>query len=314
MNIFNKPTMAVDPGSQTLRIARERAIVFDEPSTISLHESKLTGIGTSIVSDHIILKPVDYVIADFQAFEMLLRDAIKKTEEKSKRLLPPAYKMFFAIPTSVTEVGKRAYRDSAEHAGAFEVHMTFSSAFAAMGMNILSTVRDFILVDAGASKTDITIFANGLIIADSMIPFGSWKIKRLIKNHLFRKHNLNPVDGVLENIVRQLDLRGTGKINVESQLIEMKELTDVVSPILTLIQDEVRETIERVSHHPSINKAIANGMYFTGGASKIKGLKECISLDGQISFKSSDNPFHDVIKGVEKASLDPKAYKDYLMV
>ena len=118
-----KDTIGIDPGSQNLRIIKDGQLVFNEESQISIDkvDNILSGLGDSIrtTSKDVSIKPVNYVIADFQAFEMLLRGAIKKRlNSRSVLFLPKSYIMYYSIPTSSTEIEKRAYRDSAEHAGA----------------------------------------------------------------------------------------------------------------------------------------------------------------------------------------------------
>jgi rod shape-determining protein MreB len=137
---FLKDTIGIDPGSQHLRIIKDGELLFNESSQISLEKTTniVTGLGNSIrlTDNDVTIKPVDCVIADFQGFEMLLRGAMKKGLN-SNSIISKSYKMYFCIPTSTTEIEKRAYRDSAEHAGAIEVYMIYQSCCSAIGLNVL---------------------------------------------------------------------------------------------------------------------------------------------------------------------------------
>ena len=313
---FLKDTIGIDPGSQNIRIIKDGEIIFNEQSQISINriENVFTGFGDAIgtTAEDITIRPVNYVIADFQAFEMLLRGAIKKGANP-RRLLPPSYIMYYSIPTSTTEIEKRAYRDSAEHAGAVEVHMVYQSCCSAIGMNILFEKKNFILIDFSSSKIEIIIFANSLIISDGVIRHGTWKIFRLLRNYIRRKHKVELSDKEIENILTTLD--GTkDEIKIQYTTIKIKEIQDVLANFFNLVNDEFIEAIERVSSHPDIEKVIMTGVYFTGGGSTIDYLREQIKLDDKIKKNLSQNPFLDNINGLKQIMADREKFRNLIMV
>jgi rod shape-determining protein MreB len=317
---FLKNTIGIDPGSQNLRIIKDGQLVFNERSEISIDKVQniLSGLGDSIrtTSNDIPIKPVNYAIADFQAFEMLLRGVIKKRlNSKSVLLLPKSYIMYYSIPTSATEIEIRAYRDSAEHAGAVEVHMVYQSCCAAVGMNILSEKKNFILVDFSSSKIEMIVFANSLIISQGVIRLGTWKILRLIKNYVRRKYKIELGDKEIEDILTKANKNQTkDEIEIQYTTIKIKEIQDLLDNFFNLVNDEFIETIERVSSHPEIEKVIMNGVYFTGGGSAIDFLREQIKLDDRIKRSLSQNPLLDNIDGLKQIMLDRERYKNYIMV
>src|SRR5690606_14108478 len=144
--------------------------------------------------------PVDGTIADFLGFEKLLSGALKKGQNSSL-FIPRSYKMVFCIPLGATEIDRRAYRDSAEHAGATEVYMIYQSFCAAIGLNILSEQKHFLIVDFGSSKIEMSVFVNGLPVSDGVIPMGTSKIFGLIRNVLKRNYKVSVSDAEIQSLL-----------------------------------------------------------------------------------------------------------------
>jgi len=313
---FLKDTIGIDPGSQHLRIIKDDELVFNESAQISLDKttSKVTGLGDSIrlTDNDVIIKPVDCAIADFHGFEILFRGAMKKGLN-SKSIISRSYKMYFSIPTNTTEIEKRAYRDSAEHAGAVEVHMIYHSCCSAIGLNVLFEKKHFILVDFGNSKIEMTLFANSLVISTGVIRMGTSKIYRLIKNYLKRKYKLSVSDREINSLLTELKI-SNDEIKIQYATVQVRELNDILDNFFAIINDEFLETIERVSNHRDIDKVITTGVYFTGGGSTIDFLRDRITLDNRIKRTVSQNPMLDNINGLKKILADKDRFKNYIMV
>jgi rod shape-determining protein MreB and related proteins len=191
---FLTETIGVDPGTQSLRIIKEGKLIFNERSQISFDkiDNVFSGLGNSIrtTPKDTIIKPVNYSIWDFHGFETLLRGAIKKGLN-SNSVIPKSYIMHYCIPTGTSEVEKRAYRDSGEHANAKEVYMIHQSCCAAIGLNILFEIKNFILIDFSSSKIEIAIFANSLLISVGSLRLGTWKIFSIVKNYIHRTYKID---------------------------------------------------------------------------------------------------------------------------
>jgi rod shape-determining protein MreB and related proteins len=313
---FLTETIGIDPGSQNLRIAKDGQLVFNEPSQISIDkvDNILSGLGDSIgtTSKDESIKPLNHVIANFQAFEMLLRGAIKKGSSTS--FLPKSYIMYYSIPTSSTEIDLRAYRDSAVHAGAKEVYMVHQCFCSAVGMNILFELKNFILIDFGASKIEMIVFSNSVIISEGVIKLGTWKIFRLLKNYVRRKYKIELNDNEINDILIALKENKTKDVvKIQKTTINVEEIQDVLDNVFELVNDEFTETIERVSNHPDINQVIMNGIFFTGGGSTIDFLRDQIRVDDRIKRTLSRDPLLDNINGLKQIMADKKKFKNYLM-
>ncbi|AYB29331.1 rod shape-determining protein [Chryseolinea soli] len=314
---FFTETIAVDPGSYALRIAAKDGLVFNERTQISIDQSAnaVSGIGDSVsrTERDLLFEPVDFVIGDFNAFEMLLRGAIKKGL-KQRSFLQRSLKIFFCIPSSATTVDMRAYRDSGEHAGAVEVYMMHQSCCAAIGLNILFEVRDFILIDFGGSKAEIAVFVESRPISVGVFKTGTKKIFHMVKSYLLRQHKINVSDQEVADIFETLGKDATHEsIRVQHITLSPGEIHEVLRPYFTFVNDEIRETIERVTNQTEVGKALANGVYFTGGGSAIPYLRRQIELGGRIKTTVSSTPQLDCINGVAQVMADKEKFKSYLM-
>lgn len=314
---FLRDTIGIDAGSQYLRIIKDGKLVFNELSQISINKSEniISGLGHSTImaKGGDLIKPVNYVISDFHAFEMLLRGAMKKALN-SKSLFPKSYKMYFSVPTCLTEIEKRAYRDSAEHANAVEVHMVYNSCCSAIGMNILFEKKNFILIDFSSSKIEVVVFANSLIVADGVFRYGTWKIFKLLKNYIRRTHRIDLTDKEVEEILTSININeNNSELKIRYTTIKTNEITDLLSSFFILVNDMIHETLERVSDNSNIEKITRNGVYFTGGGSTNSFLREQIRLDDSIKRNYSQKPLLDCINGLQQIIANREKFKSYIM-
>ncbi len=313
---FLTKTIGVDPGSQNLRLIHESKIIFNETTQLSfdVKSNKVTGYGNDSKNEgsNKAVKPIDTAIADFYGFETLLRGSLKKTFN-SRSLFPTSYKMYFTLPISTTEAEKRAYRDSGEHAGAIEVFMVYQPFCAAISMGILNEKKDFVLIDFGASKVEITVFGNSLPIAKGAIRIGIWKLKNALRNYIFRNYMMNLDSLQLESIL--FDLPGfKDSIRIGDKTIKSVEFKEVLNPYFLIIEDHILETLEKAGNHKNIDKIILNGFYFTGGGSQVRWLTEKLALNGKMKIEVSSNAFLDNINGLKKVLQNPEHFRNYIMI
>jgi rod shape-determining protein MreB len=314
---FFTKTIGVDPGSQNLRIIQGGKVFFNERASVSLNKktSVISGIGSSVRvgPDDVIISPVNYTPGDFHGFEMLLRGAIR-ADRNPNTIFGSTYKMHFCVPANATEVDKRAYRDSGEHAAAKEVYMIHQNVCSAIGMNILHEVKDFILVDFGASKVEVSVFVNSVPVSSGLLRMGIWKIESLIRNHVLRDYQVQLSDSDVGNSLRSFTGDKSGQsIRIRDLTIPAVEIQDLLDSFFSLVNDEVSTTIERASSHPNLQKALVNGTYFTGGGSSNGYLRQQIRLDNLIASHVSSHPQLDNINGLGKVIANQERFRDYLM-
>src|SRR2546421_5601886 len=203
MGLFNWFTqeIAIDLGTANTLIIHNDEVVVNEPSIVALNRNnpkEVLAVGKRALmmheKTHESIKTVrplkDGVIADFNAAELMLREMIKMVYPK-KPLFPPSWRMMICIPSSITEVDKRAVRDSAEQAGAKEVYLIHEPMAAALGIGIdVEEPVGNMIIDIGGGSTRITLIALAGEVFDPSIPFARDEIPGEIIEVLRRCHRL----------------------------------------------------------------------------------------------------------------------------
>ena len=170
MGLFNWFTqeIAIDLGTANTLIIHNDEVVVNEPSIIALNRNnpkEVLAVGKRALMMHEkthesirTVRPLkDGVIADFNAAELMIRELIKLVYTK-KPMFPPSWRMMICIPSSITEVEKRAVRDSAEQAGAKEVYLIHEPMAAALGIGIdVEEPVGNMIIDIGGGTTGITV-------------------------------------------------------------------------------------------------------------------------------------------------------------
>jgi rod shape-determining protein MreB and related proteins len=314
---FWTETIGIDPGTHNLRLLHEEKLIFNERTQISFDtvSNKISGFGDKLRSaaSDVTIKPVNYVICDFHAFEMLLRAATNRGLN-SNSFFPKSLISFWCIPTNTTEVEKRAYRDSGEHANSKEVYMIHQSCCTAIGLNILLEKKNFVIIDFSSSKIETTIFSDGRPISVGVLRMGTWQIFRLTRNHILRKYRINLSDKEITDLLTDMnDLKLKDELKVQHTTIATNEINELLANYFNLVNDDILETFERVSGDNNINKIFANGVYFTGGGSAIEYLRKQIKLDDRIKISVSQAPMLDNINGLKIIMKDKEKYRNYIM-
>lgn len=322
MNVFDyfSERVAVDAGTDNLRIIWKEKIVFNEPSQLALDMTdtqnvKVVGIGKESKASLtvVIMKPVNYVISDFHAFEMLLRGALKRTVG-GKSFLPVSLISLFSIPTNVTEADKRTYRDSAEHSNSKEVYLIYQCCSIAIGLNILLEKKNFVLIDFSASKFQITIFIDGLLGSVGSVKLGTLKIIQLLKNYLLRNHQVKVSDSEILDILNDFSRhQKAGQVRIQSVTIETDTLHEIMKGYFQFVNDEVQTTLDNLKSDPQLKKALSNGVYFSGGGSLTEYFRQQIRLPEGVPVHISKTPLNDSINGLLKVMVDKNKYVQYLM-
>ena len=313
---FLTETIGVDPGSQNIRIANKGKVIYDQPSVISVNkEGIVTGVGKDIkkLTDQVLIKPVNYAITDFQGFEEMLKGAIKKGMNHDS-FWKPALKIFMAIPSDVSEVEKRAYRDSSEHCGAKEVYMIHQFSAIAIGMSILFEKKDFVLIDFSASKIDITVFVDCIPVIFRTLRLGTSKIISLIKNYALRAYDIKLTDSEIEQLLFDLSNNETlFEFQIHGKSIPVQSINELLQHYFVLANDVVQEAIEEAKTNLSYAKIMANGIYFSGGGSANSYLRNKINLTKEYICHISKTAFLDCTNGIIEVMAHPEKYTYYLI-
>src|SRR3981189_3108363 len=212
MGIFSLFTqeIAIDLGTANTIIIHNDKVVVDEPSIVAIDRvsGKIIAVGKQAMLMHgktheniKTIRPLkDGVIADFQAAEEMIKGMIKMINP-GRKFFQPSLRMVICIPSGITEVEKRAVRDSAEHAGAKEVYMIHEPMAAAIGIGIdVEEPMGNMIIDIGDGTTEIAVIALSGIVCDQSIRVAGDNFDFDIVQYIRRQHNIMIGDRTAEKI------------------------------------------------------------------------------------------------------------------
>lgn len=290
--------IAIDLGTaNTLVYRKGYGTVIDEPSVVAISNdgNKIIAIGESAKdmlgknpAEVKIIKPLkDGVIADFQVTELMLRNLILRAQKKRLLIKP---RVLVCVPSGITEVEKRAVRDSALHAGAREVHLISEPVAAAIGADLpIHKPQGNLVMDIGGGTTEIAIISLSHIVVHSSIRVGGDKMDEAIVDYLRKKNNIHVGIQTAERIKMKIgsaypleeeltmEVRGRDIINGYPITIEVnsEEVRDALSESVGAMIDAVKRLFEKTA--PELAADIAErGLILTGGGANLKGLDKKI--------------------------------------
>ena len=335
MGLFNFSTdVAIDLGTvNTLIYIKGRGIVLNEPSIVAVNRStrRVIAIGYEAQQMHerthreieTIMPLKDGVIADFEVAEQLIRQLIRKVQTN---WLSAIRKMVVCVPSGITEVEKRAVRDSSEHAGARQVYLINEPMAAAIGigLNVSEPIGNMV-VDVGGGTTEIAVIALSGIVIDESIRVGGNEIDNAIVQYFKRNHNLLIGHRTAERIKREVG----SAVELEPELelsVKGRDLVSGIPKIRVISSEDVREALgEPVAQiaaavirclertPPELGADILErGIMLTGGGSMLKGLDELIRGRVDLPVYVADDPLTAVVRGTGTVLEDINAYSKVL--
>lgn len=332
--MFNND-IAIDLGTANTLVYRKGfGIVIDEPSVVAISNDKrrIIAIGESAKEmlgknpeEVIIIKPLqDGVIADFQVTELMLRNLILRAQ-KRRLLIKP--RVLVCVPSGITEVEKRAVRDSALHAGAREVFLVSEPVAAAIGANLpIHKPQGNLIMDIGGGTTEIAIISLSHIVVHTSIRVGGDKMDNAIVNYLRKKNNIYvgiqtaerikieigsafPLEKELKMEVRGRDIITGYPITVE---VSSEDIREALSETVNLMIDAVKRLFEKTA--PELAADIAErGIILTGGGSQLKGLDRKIQETVDLPAHLISDPLTCVLKGSGLVLDNIETFKDVLI-
>ncbi len=336
MGLFSFLTqeIAIDLGTANTLIIMNDKVVVDEPSIVAkdIQSGKIVAIGKRARQMHgkthkliETIRPLrDGVNADFKAAEQMIRCMIKMIGNK-RSLFNPSLRMVICIPSGITEVEKRAVRDSAEHAGAKEVFLIHEPMAAAIGIGIdVEEPMGNMIIDIGGGTSEIAVIALGGIVCDRSIRVAGDDFTKDIVEYMRRQHNILVGERTAEEI----------KINVGSALVELDEPPADYpvqgQDLMTGIPKEIIISYSEVAH--ALDKSISKieeailgaleitppelsadiyktGIYLAGGGSMLRGLDKRISMKTKLPVHIAEDPLRAVARGTAIALKNIDRYQ-----
>ncbi|HAE34987.1 MAG TPA: rod shape-determining protein, partial [Bacteroidetes bacterium] len=266
----------------------------------------------------------DGVIADFQAAENMMRGMISMIFPKN-RIFKPSLVMVICIPSGITEVEKRAVKDSAEQAGAKEVYLIQEPMAAALGIGLdVQEPVGHMIIDIGGGTTEIAVVALSGIVCDQSIRVAGDEFTADIVDYMRRQHNLLIGERTAEAV----------KINVGSAMAELDDAPEDYQvsgrDLMTGIPKQLVVTYSEIAHaldksiskvEEAILKALETtppelasdiqreGIHLTGGGALLRGLDKRISQRTKLTVHVADDPLRAVVRGTGIALKNREHYQ-----
>ncbi|HCN05533.1 MAG TPA: rod shape-determining protein [Bacteroidetes bacterium] len=326
--------VGIDLGTaNTLIWQKGKGIVLNEPSIVAFDRTTKHIIAIGHEAQEMVgrthreiktIRPLkDGVIADFEIAEGMLRAFIRKLSASWQ----PARRMVICVPSGITEVEKRAVRDSAEHAGAKEVHLIAEPMAAAIGvgLDVHEPVGNMI-VDIGGGTTEIAVIALSGIVADESIRIAGDELTTSIVNYFKRQHNMLIGDRTAEIIKVNvgsaypldeelvIEVKGRDLVSGIPKSIEVgsDEIREALNENITVIVDAVLNLLEKTP--PELSADIFDrGIILTGGGALLKGLDQRLQRETKLPVHVADDPLTAVARGTGKVLEDLSAYSSVLI-
>lgn len=331
-NLFNDD-LAIDLGTaNTLIHVHGKGILLNEPSIIAIRkiDNQVLAVGRDARSmwgktpeDIITVRPLkDGVIADFDLAEMMIKKFIQKI--RIRHFLHPL--MAVSIPSGITEVERRAVKDSGERTGAREVYLIEEPMAAAIGVDLpIEKPIGSMVVDIGGGTTEIAVVAMSGIVTKISIRIAGDEMDDSIIQYFKKNHNLLLGEMTAEQIKidlgsvlpyrseEKIPVRGRDLITGIPQTIHISS-----SEIQEALDEPVRAIIEAVllaleKTPPELSSDILErGIILTGGGALLKGLDKRLREETKLPVNLAEDPLTAVVRGVGKVLERFDHYKKIL--
>ncbi len=330
-NLFSND-LAIDLGTaNTLVYVQSRGIVLREPSVVALNiqtnEVMAVGaeakqmIGRAPGSIGAIRPMKDGVIAHFEVTEKMISHFIMKVHNNRKTLVRP--RVVIAVPSGITQVEKRAVRDSAESAGAREVFLIEEPMAAAIGVELpVQKPSGNMIVDIGGGTTEVAIISMSGIVFSKSVRIAGDEMDEAIVNYIKRKYNLLIGERTAEEVKIQIgsaypmekrmtmEVKGRDLVAgiPKTLIISDEEIREALTETFSTIVEAVKIALERTP--PELAADIVDkGIIVAGGGSLIKGLDILLREATGLPITLASDALSAVALGCGKVLNDPELLK-----
>lgn len=326
--------LAIDLGTaSTLIYMKGKGIVCNEPSVVAVRRDsrgkKVLAVGTEAKAmlgrtpgNIQAIRPLkDGVIADFEVTEDMLKYFIKKVHNRSFMVRP---RIIVCVPSGITQVEKRAVRESVQSAGANEVYLIEEPMAAAIGAGLpITEPSGNMIVDIGGGTTEIAVISLAGVVQSRSIRVGGDKLDEAIVQYIKRKYNMAIGAGVAEHIKMTL---GIALMDDERQVMEIKgsNLVTGIPTTMDIGDEEIRESlndgintiVDAIKHvlettPPELAADLVDkGIVLAGGGALLKNLDVILREETKLPVTIADDPLTCVARGTGKVLDEMKLLKE----
>jgi rod shape-determining protein MreB len=326
--------LAIDLGTaSTLIYVKGKGIVTNEPSVVAIKKDgrgkRVLAVGTEAKNmlgktpgNIAAIRPLkDGVIADFEITEKMLKYFIAKVHNRRFLVNP---RIIVGVPSGITQVEKRAVKDSAHSAGASEVYLIEEPMAAAIGAGLpITEPTANLIVDIGGGTSEIAVISLAGVVQAKSIRVGGDKFDEVLMQYIKRKYNLSIGAGVAETIKMTLGLT----IPEEEQItVEIKgsNLVTGIPATITIEADEVREALNEPINAliealkqvlettpPDLAADLVDkGIVLAGGGALLKNLDVVLREETRLPVTIAEDPLTCVVRGAGMVLDELKLLKE----
>ncbi len=325
MSMFSND-LAIDLGTaNTLVFAKGKGIVVCEPSIVAVNQKtgKVEAVGREAKEmlgrtpgTIVAIKPMkDGVIADFEHTEKMLDYFIRKAHNRNMGVRP---RIVIGVPSEITQVEKRAVKDSAIKARATEVYLVEEAMAAAIGAGLpITEPMGNMIIDIGGGTTDVAVISMAGIVYSRTVRVAGNEMDEAVIQYIKRKYNLL----IGERTAEEIKMRIGSAFPLDEELsmeIKGRDLVDGIPKTITITDEEIREALaETVSTiidavrvaleqtPPELSADIVDkGIVLTGGGSMLKNLDRRLREETGLPVSMADDPLSSVVLGTGRMLTD----------
>jgi rod shape-determining protein MreB len=324
--------LAIDLGTaNTLVHVKGQGIILREPSVVAINSNnkEVMAVGEEAKQmlgrapgSIIAIRPMkDGVIAHFEVTEKMISNFISKVHNNRKTLVRP--RVVIAVPSGITQVEKRAVRDSAESAGAREVFLIEEPMAAAIGVDLpVEEPTGNMIIDIGGGTTEVAIISMSGIVYSKSVRIAGDELDEAIVNYVKKKYNLLIGERTAEEVKIKIgsaypmkkgmtmEVKGRDLVAgiPKTLIISDEEVREAMTETFGTIVEAVKIALERTP--PELAADIVDkGVVVAGGGSLIQGLDTLLKEATDLPITLAIDPLSAVVLGAGKVLSDPKLLK-----